>query len=53
MYKVLVIVHSCLTLSHLLAEISLFTFNDKLSFKENVPANEKTSMTAGKAKGCH
>lgn len=41
MYKVLVKDHSRLICSHLLADISLCTFNDKLSFKESVSANGK------------
>lgn len=41
MYKVLVKDHSRLICSHLLADISLCTFNDKLSSKENVSANVK------------
>lgn len=56
MYKVFVMVHSHLTCSHLLADISLFTFNNKLSSKENVSANvkkKKKPMTAGKTKACH
>lgn len=41
MYKVLVTVHSHLTCSHLLADISLFKFNNKFSFTENVSVNVK------------
>lgn len=56
MYKVLVKDHSRLICSHLLADISLCTFNDKLSSKENVSANvgeKKKNMTAGKVHAGH
>lgn len=56
MYKVLVKDHSRLICSHLLADISLCTFNDKLSSKENVSANGKKTtkkQTAGKVQAGH